>query len=143
MSRVNHRIVGAGGNLPALCLAALRATAAAGISRRRASRPSERLRRRDMLAEFPQPPRVPRLRSSFPFAQANKKARPYGQAFSFAWWSRRESNPRPKVLYGRFYMLSAANLSLASRSADAQAPRETSRLFFSSHPSDPGGYDLV
>ena len=58
----------------------------AGISRRRASRPSARLRRRDMLAEFPQPPRVPRLRSPLSFAQANKKAHPCGQAFSFAWW---------------------------------------------------------
>jgi hypothetical protein len=39
-----------------------------------------------MLAEFPHPPCVPRLRSPLPFAQANEKAHPYGQAFSFAWW---------------------------------------------------------
>ena len=25
------------------------------------------------------------------------------------WWSRRESNPRPEILYGEFYILSLAN----------------------------------
>ena len=27
------------------------------------------------------------------------------------WWSRRESNPRPEILYEEFYILSQVNLS--------------------------------
>ena len=36
----------------------------------------------------------------------NKKAHPVGIGFSFDWWRRRESNPRPQIRYSRSYMLS-------------------------------------
>lgn len=45
-----------------------------------------------------------------------QKAKLYWGSWSFTtlcetnvWWSRWESNPRPKVLYEEFYMLSLAN----------------------------------
>ena len=37
--------------------------------------------------------------------RARKKANRERLTFIY-WWSRRESNPRPKVLYSKFYILS-------------------------------------
>ena len=37
--------------------------------------------------------------------RARKKANRERLTFMY-WWSRRESNPRPKVLYSKFYILS-------------------------------------
>ena len=41
-------------------------------------------------------------------AQGKKIPTDKGWDFGF-WWSRRESNPRPEILYGEFYILSLAN----------------------------------
>jgi len=37
------------------------------------------------------------------------------------WWRRRESNPRPQVLYRQFYILSLANLIFNPGSAGRRA----------------------
>jgi len=35
-----------------------------------------------------------------------KRAALAGDPFHFDWWSRRESNPRPEIFYGQFYVCS-------------------------------------
>ena len=40
--------------------------------------------------------------------QAKKIPTDKGWDFAY-WWNRRESNPRPEILYGEFYILSLAN----------------------------------
>src|SRR5690606_13328878 len=54
----------------------------------------------------------PRVRSGRGFDSAahttkeRKRAARLGRPFRAQWWSRRESNPRPQVLYDQFYMRS-------------------------------------
>ena len=45
-------------------------------------------------------------------------------AENIGWWRRGELNPRPKVLYKAFYILSLVNLKSYSNSADGQAEVE-------------------
>src|SRR5690606_1201552 len=52
--------------------------------------------------------------------ETRKKAQPV-RAGPFCWWSRRESNPRPQVLYDQFYMLSRSIWISVQDLADRQA----------------------
>ena len=48
-----------------------------------------------------------RVFDSLDFRQSKRKGPPLrGSPLRFDWWSRRESNPRPKVFYGQFYVCS-------------------------------------
>lgn len=60
--------------------------------------------------------------------------------FVMKWWRRRESNPRPQALYGEFYMLSQANLSLTACTPTDRLTCDESPKF-SARPSDPTGRD--
>lgn len=58
------------------------------------------------------------------------------------WWRRRESNPRPEALYGKFYMRSLVNLVLTvgpptGRLDNSESPK------FNGRPSDPTERDLM
>lgn len=59
------------------------------------------------------------------------------------WWSRRESNPRPKDFQNQFYVCSDVFSVLVTNYADAQAQSVTSHLFFSSIPSSPAWHDPI
>jgi hypothetical protein len=53
------------------------------------------------------------------------------------WWSRRESNPRPQVLYDQFYMLSRLFLVSLQGLAKRQAGLQPVTLDLALRPSDP------
>jgi hypothetical protein len=61
-------------------------------------------------------------RVSHPAASTKTKGHRDGWPFVSIWWRRRESNPRPQVLYRQFYILSPVNWVL-TRIAPAEQAR--------------------